>query len=477
MSATRAHAAFALRPAGQQVLANVGRVLDLARRYEAGGGRSFRGFVETLDREAERRNASESPLIEPEAEGVRLMTVHTAKGLEFPIVLLADMTAKLTARQPARTIDNRNQTAVQRLLGLTPIELLENRDIELARERAEGLRVAYVAATRARDMLVVPAVGDVLRPGWVEPLNHAVYPPKGSWRDGRSAEHLGCPPFGEASVLARPQEYDGRAEESVRPGLYRLSGDRQHDADEAPSWDVVWWDPAALAQVPPPDYGLRQESLLVEDDEGIAASGVCAFEQWQSELARARATGVTPSHRIEVVTELDDEPPGPPVIEIVRVDLPDGSSQGVRAAGGKAFGSLVHAVLADIDLASDQATVIQATRLRARLLGASEDDVELAADAVRRALAHALLEAARQAKEMRREVPFHHYLDEHRLLEGTIDLCYRDESGWTVVDFKTDRDPVASEERTLTYRRQLGWYVYALERMTGEQVRGVLLYV
>ncbi len=75
---TRAHAGFALRPAGHQVLANVERVCDLARSFEVRGGLSFRGFVELLDREAERPRSSHSPVLEAGAEGVRLMAARAA---------------------------------------------------------------------------------------------------------------------------------------------------------------------------------------------------------------------------------------------------------------------------------------------------------------------------------------------------------------------------------------------------------------
>ncbi len=101
LEATRAHAGFALRPAGHQVLANVYRIADLARSFELSGGVSFRGFVEELDSQSEKAESAEAPVLEEGAEGVRLMTVHTAKGLEFPIVILADMTANIAAGDPA----------------------------------------------------------------------------------------------------------------------------------------------------------------------------------------------------------------------------------------------------------------------------------------------------------------------------------------------------------------------------------------
>ena len=94
----------------------------------------------------------------------------------------------------------------------------EHEPQESARERAEGVRVAYVAATRARDLLVVPAVGDEPFPrGWLSPLNKAIYPSRANWRRSQAAE--GCPEFGAATVLDRPLDYDREEEFSVKPGL------------------------------------------------------------------------------------------------------------------------------------------------------------------------------------------------------------------------------------------------------------------
>ncbi len=106
LEATRAHVGFALEHGGEQVLANVAHVIELARRYEAEGGISFRGFIDELREQAESGEAGEAPILEEGSDGVRLMTVHKAKGLEFPIVILADMTAKLRASVASRTIDS-----------------------------------------------------------------------------------------------------------------------------------------------------------------------------------------------------------------------------------------------------------------------------------------------------------------------------------------------------------------------------------
>src|SRR3989442_10967873 len=193
MAATRAYAAFVLRPWGEQALANVLRVAELARTYEAAGSISFRGFVERLREEAE-GEAPEAPIVEESSEGVRIMTVHKAKGLEFPVVVLADITCGIAAWNPGRWVDAGRGLCAQRLGGWQPWDLLEHEADEAARDRAEGVRIAYVAATRARDLLVVPAVGDdpflagggAASDGWVSPVHAAAYPPAERRRAARA---------------------------------------------------------------------------------------------------------------------------------------------------------------------------------------------------------------------------------------------------------------------------------------------------
>jgi ATP-dependent exoDNAse (exonuclease V) beta subunit len=90
LEATRAHAGVAVWPTGEQALGNLLRVLDLARRFESAGATSFRSFVLRLEEEAERGGAAEAPVVEEGTDGVRIMTVHKAKGLEFPVVVLVD---------------------------------------------------------------------------------------------------------------------------------------------------------------------------------------------------------------------------------------------------------------------------------------------------------------------------------------------------------------------------------------------------
>ena len=145
---------------------------------------------------------------------------------------------------------------------------------------------------------------------------------------------------------------------------------------------------------------------------------------------------------------------------------------------GKRFGTLVHAVLAAVELDADRAGVADASALHGRLLGATAGEVEAAVDTAVRALAHPLLRRAADAARAgrcRRECPVGVQVEGGVLVEGVIDAAFlEDGEGWTVVDFKTD---VEIAGRLEEYRRQVGVYAEAVGRATGVRARGVLLRV
>ncbi len=460
LTATRAHAGLALRPAGNQVLANVQRIIDMARAFEMRGGLSFRGFVERLADAAEAPGAAPTPpLVEEGADGVRLMTVHAAKGLEFPVVVLADMTTRLTRGEPSHYSDPERGLFAQRLLQLAPWELLENAEIEQARDAAEGVRLAYVAATRARDLLAVPAVGDgPYEGGWLGALDRVVFPSKA---EARAIEPgIGCPAFGTRTVLERPQQFDGAGEGSVQPGQYRT----------APDVTAVWWDPALLERSPGRRRGLHHESLLAEGPASDAAAQ--RYDAWQAAQDDARVIGVEPSVRVQTVSQA----PEPAQLSDAEITVETVERTPGRP-GGKRFGTLVHAILRDtgFDPQVDGATdaIADLARLHGRILQAPMREVDAAVDAVAAALEHPVLRQASQASVVHREAPFLIDVD-GTMVEGVIDLAFRDPAsdGWVVVDFKTDAQ---TEDLEKNYRRQLAWYLTAVERLTGQTARGVLL--
>jgi len=470
LARTRAHAGIAIWPTGEQALANLMRVMDMARRYEGRSGAvSFRGFVDRLEARAERDEASEVPVVEEGTEGVRIMSVHRAKGLEFPVVILADITCNETAGNAHRYVDPARGLCALRLAGCAPPELAEHAQEELRRDQEEAVRLLYVAATRVRDLLVVPAVGDQAHEGWLARLGPGIYPSPTNRRAPLTRQPPGCPEFGDDSVVVRPQtpRTPGRGK-SVAPGLHRA---------ERGDHPVVWWDGRSLVLNVQEAMGLRQSKLLEADEAGgAAAAGDERYTAWRARRMAMLENAARPAYRVATVTELAAAAavsnPAAPEIEIVEI------ARSNERPRGKRFGTLVHATMLRVEPGARPEAFATAAELQGRLLGATPDEIGAAAATVSNALASPMLMRAFAARECRRECGIVGTLADGTLVEGVADLAFLDERAappcWTVIDFKTDADLLP---RLDEYRAQLGLYMAAIGASTGIAVRGVLLRV
>ena len=471
---TRAHAGLAIWNAGEQVLANVLRFVDLARESEEGGARSFRGFVERLERDAAAGSDPSAPSLEEGTEGVRMMTVHKSKGLEFPVVILCDPEAAKTRQRPSRLLDTERRCWFKSIAGCSPAELQGEADEVLQLEAEESDRALYVAATRARDLLVIPASGDGRlsrddpHSSWMSPLDPALFPRFGEHRNSERAP--GCPRLGEDTLNVRHVAMPPR-ERTVRPGLHRSQR----------GGEVVWWSAAGLAPPRTKPHGLRHQELLIGEDSASPSARVrAAHESWVAGRQRSARLGRLDAISVRTATEearseVAELPELPPCVETSAAGRPD-RPRGIR------FGSIVHGVLEWVPYDAD-VDVEPFVRHQARLLGGDERDVAAGIEAVRAAIDHPLLRRAAGSPDCRREATFVHQASEGTFVEGTIDLVFREdvpaEDGamkerWIVVEFKTGR---GDEETQRRYGIQLGIYVEAVRAATGAEVDGTLLIV
>jgi ATP-dependent exoDNAse (exonuclease V) beta subunit len=471
---TRAHAGFILWRGGEQVLANVLYISDLARRYEAEGGLSFRGFVDMLHDASSRADSPEAPILEEGSDGVRLMTVHKAKGLEFPVVVLADIACKLSLDDASRYLDPQKKLCAVRIGGWSPLDLQDHNAEEAKRDEAEGIRLAYVAATRARDLLIVPSVGDgPYDKGWLRPLNRALYPSRDQWQSPNSAR--GVPLFKGKQTIMPDARADGQpVDDTVRPGTYQLT-----DPESGQAYSVVWWDPLLLQTALDDARGLRREELIAKsasaDDVAADRAG---YDRWREARAAVQAAGSAASMHVATATQVSEEaatPTHPIAIE-------DAGFGAIRPSG-KRFGTLVHAVLATLPLDATAGEAAELAALHAKMFAATDEERVAAAAIATRLLQHPRLAAARAAeaagRRVWREVPVSLRLDDGstgvpQIVDGQVDLAYETDAGWVIVDFKTDIEIASAQD---AYQQQVALYVEAVQRATGKPATGVLLRV
>jgi ATP-dependent helicase/nuclease subunit A len=160
LAGTEVLGAYALEPQGEARVANLLKVLDTARALEATGALTFRGLVRWLRDRGAARYEEEESAVEAE-DAVRLMTIHKAKGLEFPVVVVPDLGREAPWRPPVVLPDRASGTLAVSLgrLGDTALTTLDWADAEareIQRVDAEALRLLYVALTRAERGLVLP---------------------------------------------------------------------------------------------------------------------------------------------------------------------------------------------------------------------------------------------------------------------------------------------------------------------------------
>jgi ATP-dependent exoDNAse (exonuclease V) beta subunit len=458
-------------PGGERRLANVRKLMRLARRFEADRGRDLRRFIDHLDeRELLRAHEGEAP-VEGQARtpAVRLMTIHGAKGLEFPVVCVADL------GRPVRGGDDDGlQVAQDGRVGLRLASLSGERSDALEWERLkeeqteraeqEERRILYVAMTRAQEHLILSGAADTER--WPEPRPLGT-PLDWIWRalapgakDLLASTPMGVDiertQFGEVEVgcvLCTPATLDEVLAPEARNPAAAAGG-----AGEAAAGD--WTAPprpelaAVAAARPLPVARLSYSSLESYRRCGYRfylerVAGMRPRDQRRRPAPAATGEG-------QLVLAVDEPPPPRPAPE-------EGISPMLR-------GSIVHELLERLDMREPVLPTPGEIAARLRGHGAPDDDadeVERIAGLVEGFVASQLRERVGAAEEVRVELSFAFELSAEQapsvIVNGFMDVhAVEPGGGVLVVDYKTDpldgEDPAALVERGYTTQR----LVYAL---------------
>jgi ATP-dependent exoDNAse (exonuclease V) beta subunit len=253
----------------------------------------------------------------------------------------------------------------------------------------------------------------------------------------------------------------------VRPGLHR---------PRVGTHTVAWWDPNVLTLDAEESVGVRQQRILEADESGTeVARGERSYNQWKDGRHAVVVEATQPTVRVQTATAFAAAA-GYSESDLARIQSEKISPASVERPSGRRFGALVHAVLAAVDLDASTDEIGVVAQANARLIDATAEEVDAAVTTVRNALQHPLMQRAARAKTLRRETPLQHYRENGILVEGVVDLAFQENTpefqGWTVIDFKTDREIVKSENQ---YRAQVAAYVEAIGVATARPARGFLL--
>ena len=444
-------AACAAMPDGVRRGAALMQLYEYARRFEAEGERGLFRFVAWL-RRLEEQEAE--PPGETEGNAVRIMTIHKSKGLEFPVVFLADTNHDWTGRGGGQVRFHSELGLGMRLtdpdsgVSWPTLPLTVIRDRAKGEELSEWVRLTYVAMTRAKERLILTCASD----GAAEVLEALGGPSEGPLHPRALAEDANI-----GKWLARAAAADGG-----RTIVTRIAAGSAAPPEEpslVPGEDAPEADPEAVRALAERLSWRYPAAASEELPSKLTATGLPGEEADPEAMPLERRRG-----RAGRLPELGRE------------DRPlTGTERGVAA----------HLVMQYIDLEkTGDEEQIRSEILRLRdggFLDPRQAEAVSPADILAfftSPVGRRLLAADRVMREFRFSLlcPATRWYPEapegeEILLQGVVDCCIEEKGLLTVIDFKTDA--AVEPER---YAAQVEAYAMAMERVTGKPVAGAVLW-
>jgi ATP-dependent exoDNAse (exonuclease V) beta subunit len=426
---------------GARRMANVRKLMRLAREYEAESGRDLRGFIDYVDeREVLAAREGEAPLEGEGIDAVRLMTVHAAKGLEFPVVCVADL------GRTGRGDDGALQVSPDGRVGLEVASLgggshsaMSMDEIKAEQEalaEEEERRIFYVAMTRAQRRLIVSGATDTVDWPGPKPLGTPldwVWP---ALAPGAKLLFEGAPSGvvdGVRCVLLAPESAD-----EVLPVAER------RPVPPATAGGTNGAGPPAAAPGRPAFPPLPQGTPLP-----VARLSYSALESYKRCGYRFYLERVVKMPRVAAALATPTAPePAAPADEGQLELAPQAAPAAPEALNPLVRGTIVHELLERIDFRRaprpPSRAEIERQAQANQVENLTTNDVDDIAALLDKFLDSDLCARIRQARRVRRELPFAYELA-GVLINGVVDVHASEDDRLLVVDYKTDalagRDP------------------------------------
>ena len=455
--------------------------LELSEDFARTGRQGLFDFVRTLREQLASGEAAAMQTTHA-SSGVRIMSIHKSKGLEFPVVILSDLARRFS------NMDFQSSVLVHPQLGLGPVCVDARRHIQyptiarqalertLRREaKAEELRVLYVAMTRAKEKLVMVhtqanaggRVADLMALSDCPVLPEAVDSGK-------------C--MGDWIMLPLLQ----RSEAGALRAFAGQNSEGRFFTEETP-WTVCVHDGLQFA-APAQQSDAAAEERAPQREELPADFAALSYRYPYAEQtafpAKLTATQLKGRAIDEEISENTTLPPR------LRNLCKPKFLAGKTALTGAERGTALHLVMQDLDFfcePNEQSVRAQIEAMRAQRKLTEEQAKAADAYAIVRFLRSDLAARIRKSKQVEREYRFSLLrpvrdfssldADDSVLLQGVVDCFFEEDGELVVVDFKTDHVSCAQlDERAEHYRPQLEAYSMALTRVMGKKVKEKVLY-
>ena len=420
-------------PDGRRRMANVRKLMRLARTFEADQGGDLRAFIDYLaEQDVLAAREGEAPLEAEDLHAVRLMTIHAAKGLEFPVVCLADLGRSGRGDDDALHVTEDGRVGLKiASMGGGSVKGLDLQAIQHDQEREqdeEERRIFYVAMTRAQELLVLSGATDTER--WQEPRPLGV-PMDWIWRGFAPGLDSGQPQGARTTVLTA-DNVDELLDSTARYGGALVGED------------------AAVPVAPLKEFE-RFEAAPALPVGRLSYSGLARYRACGYRFYLERVVGLRELER-PADEEAQPEPPGS-----------DELSPLLR-------GTVVHELLERLDFAQPVAPTGEQVAERLDSHGADSGDAAVA-DTLRFVTAFLnapLLERLAAASRVRKELAFAYELappaagGRSLLVNGFVDVYAEEPDRVLIVDYKTDSLEGTGAETLVDAQYSIQRLIYAL---------------